>query len=84
LDPSHLPFTHEGSLAKRSDAQKLTMEVIWNTATRNQAPEQTDEEYLITQQIEVPGFKVVCHRPTTTDENKKTLGSFSKLFFACV
>lgn len=28
LDPSHLPFTHEGTLAKRSDAEPLEIDMI--------------------------------------------------------
>lgn len=31
LDPAHLPFTHEGTLAKRSDATELSFEVITDT-----------------------------------------------------
>jgi len=77
LDPSHLPFTHEGTLAKRSDAQKMTMEVLWNTATRNQEPAEPDEEFLFCQQLETPGFKTVTFRPNSKDENKRTLGYFT-------
>eukprot|EP01121_Diplochlamys_sp_Union-15-3_P004080 TRINITY_DN14051_c0_g1_i1.p1 TRINITY_DN14051_c0_g1~~TRINITY_DN14051_c0_g1_i1.p1 ORF type:complete len:433 (+),score=42.66 TRINITY_DN14051_c0_g1_i1:32-1300(+) len=31
LDPAHLPFTHEGTLAKRSDASELRCEVIFDS-----------------------------------------------------
>lgn len=30
LDPAHLPFTHEGTLAKRKDAEEITFDIVYD------------------------------------------------------
>ena len=75
LDPAHLPFTHEGTLAKRSDAQLMEMSVIWNTATINKVDED-DDDFQDCQQTDTRGFKVLCTRPNATAD-KKELGFFT-------
>eukprot|EP00339_Tiarina_fusa_P019500 CAMPEP_0117028062 /NCGR_PEP_ID=MMETSP0472-20121206/20440_1 /TAXON_ID=693140 ORGANISM="Tiarina fusus, Strain LIS" /NCGR_SAMPLE_ID=MMETSP0472 /ASSEMBLY_ACC=CAM_ASM_000603 /LENGTH=181 /DNA_ID=CAMNT_0004735451 /DNA_START=449 /DNA_END=991 /DNA_ORIENTATION=+ len=75
LDPAHLPFTHAGTLAKRSDAQKMTMKVIWNTATAAIFPEEEDANFEIAQSTKSSGFRVRAYRPTS--ETKPDAGSFT-------
>ena len=77
LDPAHLPFTHENTLAKRSDAQKMTMKTVWNTLSANIPPKEGEDElYNILQEMEMPGFKVQAFRPNS--KKKPNVGSFSK------
>jgi hypothetical protein len=80
LDPAHLPFTHEGTLAKRSDAQRMDMDVIWNTLTRN-IEKDDDSDYAGCQSIGQRGFKVIAYTP---NDPTKNIGNFSKLHFIFV
>lgn len=86
LDPAHLPFTHEGTLAKRSDAQLLEMDVDWNTCTRDKPPTDEQEWYSAGQGFGAPGFQTTAFRPNA-EPAKKRLGSFCtrcKLFSLAV
>ena len=73
LDPAHLPFTHEGTLAKRSDAQRMDMDVIWNTLTRN-IEKEDDEDFVGSQTIGQRGFKVLAYTPNDPNKN---IGNFT-------
>merc|ERR1712137_116360 len=75
LDPAHLPFTHEGTLAKRSDAQLMTMKTVWNTATARIEPKERDEHFEWIESLGTKGFKVEAFRPNS--KTKPYAGSFT-------
>eukprot|EP00013_Stygamoeba_regulata_P027159 CAMPEP_0177661834 /NCGR_PEP_ID=MMETSP0447-20121125/18928_1 /TAXON_ID=0 /ORGANISM="Stygamoeba regulata, Strain BSH-02190019" /LENGTH=378 /DNA_ID=CAMNT_0019167279 /DNA_START=53 /DNA_END=1189 /DNA_ORIENTATION=- len=69
LDPSHLPFTHENTLAKRSDAEDMSMDVVYDslgeegTDLSDECSQPTEKQpTIITEEIRaaakrrVPGF----------------------------
>jgi phenylpropionate dioxygenase-like ring-hydroxylating dioxygenase large terminal subunit len=38
LDPSHLPFTHDGTLSKRSKADEMKVEMLFDNVFSKAAP----------------------------------------------
>eukprot|EP00012_Vannella_robusta_P000637 CAMPEP_0206188882 /NCGR_PEP_ID=MMETSP0166-20121206/3850_1 /ASSEMBLY_ACC=CAM_ASM_000260 /TAXON_ID=95228 /ORGANISM="Vannella robusta, Strain DIVA3 518/3/11/1/6" /LENGTH=411 /DNA_ID=CAMNT_0053604717 /DNA_START=112 /DNA_END=1347 /DNA_ORIENTATION=+ len=75
LDPAHLPFTHEGTLAKRTDAQLMTMKTVWNTATARMEPSEPDKHFDWVEATETKGFRVEAFRPNS--KTKPYAGSFT-------
>ena len=76
LDPAHLPFTHEGTLAKRSDAQLMEMEVVYDTTKSETKSEKIDCVYLAAiRQMQTCGFKVQATRPNAKGY-KQDAGTF--------
>ena len=70
-----MPFTHEGTLAKRTDAQLMTMKTVWNTATARMEPSEPDKHFEWVEATETKGFRVEAFRPNS--KTKPYAGSFS-------
>ena len=78
LDPAHLPFTHEGTIAKRKDAARMDMEVLWNSVTREMSDE-NDHDYQAITKMGMKGFKVRAFRPD--DPLRLEAGGFRSFSF---
>jgi hypothetical protein len=68
LDPSHLPFTHDGTLSKRAKATEMKVEMIFDNtgaggaSAGNSAPQQEDHNYKNTTGFDQPFAQVLLFK----------------------
>jgi len=74
LDPSHLPFTHEGTISKRSEAQKMTFTVDFDNTQSSSSKLDTHDDKTL-QRLKDAGF-IACSGDAIRHRDNNKLGNF--------